>query len=141
MFENRLLPLIRNEQGREDYVRTFAAARDRAHKHVLNNLHSVHTTHLSSAISTPAPKLKNQLETHLDDIQATIASPVEAPKHHRRDHSKMERRATYGHQENNPAPTSVPRNDKNIRKGKSTRMTRPNTSTHMDTVCDLLRIK
>ena len=63
VFENRLPPLIRNEQVREDSVRTFAAARDRAHKHASNNLHGVSTIHVSSVVSTPTPVLKNELES------------------------------------------------------------------------------
>ena len=70
----------------------------------------------------PAPILENQLETRLDDVQATIPSLVEAPKHHRRGPSKTERRATYDREEN-----SVPRSDKNSIKGESTSAARPNT--------------
>ena len=104
VFENGLLPSIRNEQVRKGPVRTFAADKDRVRKHVSNSLHDVNSTNLSSVVSTPATI---QLETRVDDVEATIASLVEAPKHHRRGRSKTERRAAHGCQDN-----SVPRSDK-----------------------------
>ena len=76
-------------------------------------------------MSTPTTSLKTQLETRLDDVQATIASSlVEAPKHHKLGRSKTERRAAHVRQDN-----SVSRCDKtNSSKGKSTRrVTQPNT--------------
>ena len=78
-FENGSLPSIRIEQIREDPVHSFASARDRARRHASNNLHSANATNLSSVVSTSPPPLKNQLKTRLNDVQATIASLVEAP--------------------------------------------------------------
>ena len=125
VFRNRLLPSIRIEQIREDPAHSFASASDRARKHASNNLHDVNVTNLSSIASTPSPSLKTQLETRLDDVQATIASLVEAPtspKHHKRGHFKTERRAAQGRQD-----SSVPRRDRSSSKATSTRVTRPNT--------------
>ena len=66
--------------------------------------------------------LKKHLETRPDDVQATIASLVEVPKHER-GRFKIEHRATHVHHDN-----SVSRSDESIRKGKSTRLvTQPNT--------------
>ena len=77
---------------------------------------------MSSIVLTPKTPLKNQLETRLDDVQATIASLVEAPKHHKRGRSKTERRATHDRRDN-----SGPRLYKSSSKDKPTRVTRPNT--------------
>ena len=98
-FENGLLPSIRTEQIREDSAHSFALARDRAHKHASNILHGVNATNLSLVVSMPPPSLKNQLETRLDDVQATIASLVEVPKH-KRGLSKTERWANHVRQGN-----------------------------------------
>ena len=98
VFENGLLPAIRLEQMREDLANSFASARDGARKHASNNLHWVYVTILSSVVSTP-PALKTQLETRLDNVQATIASLVEAPippRKQNRGRSKSERQATQG---------------------------------------------
>ena len=92
-FENGLLASIRIEQIREDTAHSFASARDRALKLASNNLHGVNATNLSSIVPTPPPPLKNQLKTRLEDVQATIASPVEAPaptRHYKRGRSKTE---------------------------------------------------
>ena len=128
VLENGLLPSIRNEQVLEDPAYTFASARDRARKHASNNLHGFNFTNLSLVVSTPASPLKNQLETRLDDVQATIASLAEVPKHHKRGRFNTERRAIHGRQD-----FSVPRRDKSSSKDKLTSATRPNT------VCDPLR--
>ena len=114
-FENGFLPSIRNERVREDSAHSFALARDRARKHASNNFHGTSTTNLYSVVSTPTIPLKNQLETRPDDVQATIASLVDEPKHHKRGRSKTKRRATHVRQ------------DKRSSKGKFTnRVTRPN---------------
>ena len=63
-----MFPSIRNEQVREDLVRTFAAARNRALKHTSNNVDGVNTIHLPLVVSTPASILKSQLETRLDGV-------------------------------------------------------------------------
>ena len=63
-----------------------------------------------------------QLETRLDDVQATISSLVEMPNH-KRGRSKTERRAAHVRQDNR-----VSRRDKSSSKGKSTRrVTQTNT--------------
>ena len=85
-------------------------------------MYDINSINLSSFVSTPTTPLKNQLETRLDDVQATIASLVEAPKHCRRGRSKTERRATHARQN-----SCVPRHDERNSKGKPTRVTRPNT--------------
>ena len=126
-FENGLLPSIRIEQIREDPANSFASARDRACKHVPNSLHGVNATNLSSVVPTPPP-LKNQMETRLDDVQATIASLVEAPappRHQKRGRSKTERRATHGRRDN-----SASRRKRSSSKAKATRSTRPQTCTY-----------
>ena len=102
VFENGLLPSIRIEQTREDLANSFTSARDRARKHASNNLHGVNVTNLSSIVSTH-PSLKNQLDTRLDNAQATIASLVEAPtppRQKKRGRSKSERHATQGRRDN-----------------------------------------
>ena len=78
VFENGLLPVIRLEQIREDPAHSFASASDRARRHASNNLHGVNVSNLSSVAST-SPTLKTQLETRLDNVQATIASIIDAP--------------------------------------------------------------
>ena len=85
VFENGLLPAIRLEQIREDPAHSFASARDRARKHASNNLHGVNVSNLSSIAST-SPALKTQLETRLDNVQATIASIIDAPTPPRKQH-------------------------------------------------------
>ena len=74
------MPLIQIEQIREELAHAFASARDGARKHASNNLYGGNATNLSSGVSSPTTTLTNQLETRLDDVQATIASVVEAPK-------------------------------------------------------------
>ena len=119
----RLLPSIRVEQIWKDPTHTFASARDRARKHTSNDLHGVNAANLSSVVPTPTTPLKTQLETRLDDLQATIASLVEAPKHHKCGRSKTKRRAIHVRREN-----IVSRRDKSSSKGKSTRrVTQPDT--------------
>ena len=121
----QLLPSIIIEQVREDSDNTFASARDRARKYASNTLHGVNATNLSSVVSTPSLPLKNQLEMRLDDVQAAIASLVEAPtppKHHKCGRSITERRAAQDRQDR-----SVSRRDRSSSKTKSTRVTRPNT--------------
>ena len=121
VFENGSIPPIRIEQIREDPANSFASARDRARKYASNNLHGVNATSLSSVRST-AP-LENQLETRLDDVQATIVSLEEAPASPRhRGRSKTERQATRGRQDN-----SASKRDRSSGKAKATRSTRPNT--------------
>ena len=88
--------LVRNEHVREDPVRTFAAACDRAQKHTSNSLHGVITTHLPSVMSAPTLILETQFETRLDGVQATVASLVDGPKRSNRGHSKSERQNTSG---------------------------------------------
>ena len=90
-----------------------------------NNLRGVNAINWSSVVSTPLPPLKNQLDTRLDDVLATIASLVEVPKH-KRDRSKTERRAIHVRQDN-----KVSRRDKSSSKGKSIRrVTQTNTCTY-----------
>ena len=123
VFENGLLPAIRLEQIREDPAHSFASARDRARKHASNNLHGVNVTNLSSVVSTP-PALKTQLETQLDNVQATIASLIEAPTPPRKQHrgrSKSERQATQGRRDNS---TSRGRSSS---KAKTPHSTRPSS--------------
>lgn len=71
-------------------------------------------TNVSSVVST-AP-LKNQLETRLDNVQATIASLVDAPasRQPKRGRSKTDRRAAAGRQDNKPS-----RRERSASKGKS----------------------
>ena len=88
VFENGLLPPINNEQVRKDPVRASVPARGRARKHASNNLHRINSTTLSSVVSPPTLPLKHQLETRLDNVQATIASLVDASKHHERGRSR-----------------------------------------------------
>ena len=124
VFENGLLPAIRLEQIREDPAHSFAAARDRARKHASNNLHGVNVSNLSSVART-SPALKTQLETRLDDVQATIASIIDAPTPPRkqlRGRSKSERPVTQGRREN-----STSRAKSNGK--KASRTTRPLTCT------------
>ena len=135
VFGNGLLTSITNEQVRENHVCTFASARDTACKHASNNLHGTNSTSSSSVVSTPSPLLQFQLETRLDDVQATIASLVEAPKHHKRGRSKTERRATHGSQD-----SSVSRRDKSSNKGKSTAR-RDRIPIITNIVCYLRRIR
>ena len=123
VFENRLLPSIRIEQIREDPVHSFASARERARQHASNNLHGVNAINLSSVVSTPS--LKNQLETRLDDVQATIASLVETstpPRPHKRGCSKTERRTAQGRHDN-----STSKREMSSSKAKATSSTRPHT--------------
>ena len=80
----------------EDPANSFASARDRARKHASINLHGVNVTNLSSVVSA-SRSLKNQLETRLDNVQATIASLVGAPtppRQQKRGRSESERQAT-----------------------------------------------
>ena len=92
VFENGFLPAIRKKQVREDLVRTFAAIRDQACKsYASNDLNSVSTTPLSSAVSVRTPILENQLEAYLDEVQATVASLMDRPKYQTRGRSKTER--------------------------------------------------
>ena len=124
VFENGLLPAIRLEQIREDPAHSFAAARDRARKHASNNLHGVNVSNLSSVART-SPALKTQLETRLDDVQATIASIIDAPTPPRKQHrgrSKSERPATQSRRDN-----STSRAKSNGK--KASRTTRPTTCT------------
>ena len=124
VFENGLLPAIRLEQIREDPAHSFAVARDRAQKHASNNLHGVNVSNLSSVART-SPALKTQLETRLDDVQATIASIIDAPTPPRKQHrgrSKSERPVTQGRREN-----STSRAKSNGK--KASRTTRPLTCT------------
>ena len=87
-------------------------------------IHGINATNVSLVVSTPTTPLENQLEMRLDDVQTTIASLVEVSKHHKRGRSKTECRTTHGRQDN-----SVPKRDKSSSsKGKSIRVTRPNTS-------------
>ena len=72
-------------------------------------------------MSMPSLPLKNQLTLRLDDVQATIASLVEAPKHQKRGRSKTKRRGAHDRQD-----SSVPRRGKSSSKGNSTRATQPN---------------
>ena len=123
VFENGLLPAIRLEQIREDPAHSFASARDRARKHASNNLHGVNVSNLSSVVST-SPALKTQLETRLDNVQATIASIIDAPTppwKQYRGRSKSERQATQGRRD-----SSLSRR-KNSGKQKTPRSTRPSS--------------
>ena len=113
----------RSESRKHGKIPLTPSARDRAYKNASNNLQGVNATILSSVVSTPPPPLKNQLETRLHDVQATIASLVEAPappKHHKRGRSKTERRAAQGRQD-----SSVSRWDKSSSTAKFARVTRP----------------
>ena len=101
--KNCLMLSIRTEQIRENLDNSLASARNRACKHALTHLHGVHATNLFSVVSTPPSPLKTQLETRLDDVQATIVSLVEAPaprRNHKRGRSKTERRANQSRQDN-----------------------------------------
>ena len=123
VFENGLLPAIRLEQIREDPAHSFASARDRARKHASNNLHGVNVSNLSSVVST-SPALKTQLETRLDNVQATIASIIDAPTPPLKQHcgrSKSERQATQGRRD-----SSLSRG-KTSGKQKTPRSTRPSS--------------
>ena len=81
---------------------------------------------LSSVVSTPTTPLENQLETCLDEVQATIASLVEASKHHKHGCSKTECRATHSRLDD-----SLPRRDKSSSKGKFTHcVTQSNTCSY-----------
>ena len=123
VLENGLLPAIRLEQIREDPVHSLASARDRARKHASNNLHGVNVSNLSSVVSTP-PALKTQLETQLDNVQATIASIIDAPSPPRKQHrgrSKSERQATQGRRDNSSL------RGRSISKLKTPRSTRPSS--------------
>ena len=94
---------IRTEQIRENLDNSLASARNRACKHAFTNLHGVNATNLFSVVSTPPSPLKPQLETRLDDVQATTVSLVEAPaprRNHKRGRSKTERRANQSRQDN-----------------------------------------
>ena len=125
VFENGLLPAIRLEQIREDPAHSFAYARDRARKHASNNLHGVNVTNVSSVVPT-SPALKIQLETRLDNVQATIASIIDAPTPPRKEHrgrSKSERQVTQGRRD-----SSLSRG-KNSGKQKTPRSTRPSSCT------------
>ena len=124
VFENGLLPAIRLEQIREDPAHSFASARDRARKHASNNLHGVNVTNFSSVVSTPLA-LKTQVETRLDNLQATIALMVKAPtppKKQNRGRSKSERQATQGRRNN-----STSRRERSSSRAKTPRSTRPST--------------
>ena len=126
VFENGLLPAIGVEQIREDPAPSFASARDGARKHASNNLHRVNVKNLSSVVSTP-PARKTQLETQLDNVQATIALLIEAPtppkKQNHRGRSKSERQATQGRRDN-----SVSRRYRSSSsRAKTPRSTRPST--------------
>ena len=103
VFGNKLILSIRTEQIRENLSNSFASARNQACKHASTNLHGVNATNLFSVVSTPPSPLKTQLETRLDDVQATIVSLVEAPappRNHKRGRSKTERRANQSRQGN-----------------------------------------
>ena len=125
VFANGLLPAIRVEQIREDPAYSFVSARHRARRHASNNLHGVNVTNLSSVVSTP-PARKTQLETQLDNVQATIASLIEAltpPKKQNRGRSKSKRQATQGRRDN-----SVSRRYRSSSsRAKTPRSTRPST--------------
>ena len=124
LFENGLLPAIRLEQIRENSAHSFASARDRARKHASNNLHGVNNPNLSSVAST-SPALKTQLETRLDNVQATTASIIDAPTPPRKQHrgrSKSERQTTQGRRDNSSS------RGKNNGK-KTPRATRPSSCT------------
>ena len=122
MFENALRPSIRNEQVREDSVRTFAAAR--AHKHASHNVHDVNTTHLSSVVSAPTQFLKNQFETRLDKVHATVTSLVEGPNAINMVSLRQNIRALVVVRRKTPRAHRI---DKKSRKNKSTRATHPST--------------
>ena len=130
VFENGLLPAIRLEQIREDPAHSFASARDRARKHASNNLHGVNVSNLSSVAPT-SHALKTQLETRLDDVQATIASIIDAPTPPRKQHrgrSKSERPATQGRRDNS---TSIQRVT-----GRRHPVRRDQQHVHSNTACD-----
>ena len=71
-------------------------------------LHDANATNLSSIMSTSSTPLKHQLDTCLDDVQATVASLVEQPRH-KRGRSKIEHPATHVRQND-----SLPRRDKRV---------------------------
>ena len=122
--------LVRNEHVREDPVRTFAAACDRAQKHISNSLHGVITTHLPSVMSAPTLILETQFETRLDGVQATVASLVDGPKRSNPGHSKSERQNTRGGLEKASPLPGAQQTDKKGRKGKPARVVRPKTYTY-----------
>ena len=126
IFENGLLPAIRVEQIREDPAHSFASARGRARRHASNNLHGINVTNLSSVVSTP-PARKTQLETQLDNVQATIASLIGAPTpptKQNRGRSKSERQATQGRRDNNSVSRRYRSSSSRV---KTPRSTRPST--------------
>ena len=130
----------RNEQVRENPVRTLAAARDRERcKHASDYLHRGKTTYLSSVVSVPIP-IKKKLETCLDEIQAIVASLIGGHKHHTRGRSKTERRDTRDRQEKIPLYVA---NTELI--GIAVRVNPPTPHAQicvrMNPVCDLLHIK
>ena len=130
MFENGLLPSARIEQIREDPANSSASARYRGRKHASNNLHGINATNLSSVVSTP-PSLKNQLETRLDNVQATIASLIETPVppgQKKCGRSKPERQATQDRRDN-----SAPKREKPARRDRKPAL--------MNTVCVPSRTK
>ena len=117
VFENELLPSIRTEQIWEDPAHSFASAINKARKHAPNNLHVFNATNSSLIVSTLPPP-KHHLETRLDDVQAIIASLIEAPApsmHHKRGRSKTERRPTQGRHDN-----SASKRDRSSSKAKAT---------------------
>ena len=123
VFENGLLPAIRLEQIRENPAHSFASARDRAQKHVSNNLHGVNVSNLSSVVST-SPALKTQLETRLDNVRAIIVSIIDAPTPPRKQHrgrSKSERQVTQGRRDSSSS------RGKSNGKQKTPRSTRPSS--------------
>ena len=122
--------LVRNEHVREDPVRTFATACDRAQKHTSNSLHGVITTHLPSVMSTPTLILETQFETRLDGVQATAASLVDGPQRPNRGHSESERQSTSGGSEKASPLPGAQQTDKKGRKGKPARVVRPTTYTY-----------
>ena len=122
------MPAIKYGHKREDPVCTFAAARDRAREHASNNLHGVNTNHLSSVVSVPTPILQNHLKTHLDEVQATVASQIDGPKRQKRGRSKTERQGTIGRSEKHSPSSSAHQIDKKGSKERSPRATRPVTN-------------
>ena len=119
-----------NRAKTRDPAHSFASARDQARKHASNNLHGVNATKLSLIVSTPPTPFKHQLETRLDDVQATITSLIDVPKH-KRGRSKTELRATHARQD-----YKVSRRDKSSSKGKSTRrVTQTDTCNYERCMC------
>ena len=68
----------------------------------------------------PKPILKQQLETRLDEVQATVALLVNETKHPKRGCSKSVRQSTYGCSKKGSSPRSAHKKDIKVKSNQAT---------------------